>query len=114
MSPDDTTPPEMGITQKDTWDVDPGPSSQSPTEPAQPAERCLFIKLPLLAEVSTAHTDDPDQIEGFCALLTIAVQEFLRGYANGRGEELFNAAGVQVAYDDGRADSFCAFPKGVQ
>lgn len=95
MSPDDTTPPEMAITQADT--LDPGPP-----------ERCLFIKLPLLADVPLEVTNDPDQIEGLCALLRTTAQDFLRTFATIRGT-LFDADGVQVAYDPGTAPDFVAF-----
>ena len=102
MSPDDTTPPtDTGKTQADT--LDPGP----------PDRRCLYIKLPLLAEVPLEVTQDPDQIAGLCALLETAAQDFLRSHIHTSGEILFNPLGVQVAYDDGLSPDYVAFPQNL-
>ncbi len=102
MSPDDTTPPENATTL-----ADPGPCAS--TEPAPSGERCMFIKLPLRADVPLDVSSDADQIEGLCAILKLAAQDYIRDDAN-KGEIIFDAEGVQVAYDDGTSTSFVAFP----
>jgi hypothetical protein len=83
--------------------LDPAADAEA-TQPPQPLDRSLFVRIPIHPSVPDSVTADPEAVDGMCQLLAEGIKDSLRAAQKESGDMIFDVDRVEVAYDTGADD----------